>query len=266
MKMLYARASIGIVALALAGSALARNPVAYMTGLSDPYGLPASDPGSPEHAMQLIYGPGGYDRFQGFDNSIFSVDYSAIYLEGSDVASAEFLATYSAAAAQGYVNRGGRLYVNAAISDWGDRTQFEIAFGVLLKPGQSTFATSVWHTENGAGTDWTGTPFASSVIDDSNAAIWGPQAVIDGQAGPVYSWYFSFSGNYMFVGTLTAPALHSAGGERLRTNLTCLWNGGPEDVCGGVVPPVPEPATWAMMIAGFGLVGAAARRKRAAIA
>jgi type IV pilus assembly protein PilY1 len=34
---------------------------------------------------------------------------------------------------------------------------------------------------------------------------------------------------------------------------------------GGVIvdpPVVPEPATWAMMIAGFGLVGAAARRRR----
>jgi hypothetical protein len=32
----------------------------------------------------------------------------------------------------------------------------------------------------------------------------------------------------------------------------------------GAVPVVPEPATWAMMIAGFGLAGAAARRRRPA--
>lgn len=32
---------------------------------------------------------------------------------------------------------------------------------------------------------------------------------------------------------------------------------------GGIgTPPIPEPATWAMMIAGFGLVGFAARRRR----
>ncbi|MFN7176681.1 MAG: PEPxxWA-CTERM sorting domain-containing protein [Thermaurantiacus sp.] len=30
-------------------------------------------------------------------------------------------------------------------------------------------------------------------------------------------------------------------------------------------PPIPEPATWAMLIAGFGLVGAALRRRRTAI-
>lgn len=27
-------------------------------------------------------------------------------------------------------------------------------------------------------------------------------------------------------------------------------------------PPIPEPGTWAMMIAGFGLVGVAARQRR----
>jgi hypothetical protein len=39
---------------------------------------------------------------------------------------------------------------------------------------------------------------------------------------------------------------------------------------GSVVPPptpgVPEPAAWAMMISGFGLVGAAARRRRSFVA
>ncbi len=35
---------------------------------------------------------------------------------------------------------------------------------------------------------------------------------------------------------------------------------------GGGVITVPEPATWAMMIAGFGFVGAAARRRRTAAA
>ncbi|KAB7648020.1 PEPxxWA-CTERM sorting domain-containing protein [Polymorphobacter fuscus] len=37
-------------------------------------------------------------------------------------------------------------------------------------------------------------------------------------------------------------------------------------VDGNPVPGVPEPGTWAMLIAGFGLVGAAARRRRTAIA
>ena len=35
---------------------------------------------------------------------------------------------------------------------------------------------------------------------------------------------------------------------------------------GAVTPGVPEPASWALMIAGFGLVGASMRRRRAAVA
>lgn len=34
---------------------------------------------------------------------------------------------------------------------------------------------------------------------------------------------------------------------------------------GGGVDPIPEPASWALLIAGFGLTGAAMRRRRAAI-
>jgi hypothetical protein len=32
------------------------------------------------------------------------------------------------------------------------------------------------------------------------------------------------------------------------------------------MPPIPEASTWAMMIAGFGLVGSAMRRRRLAAA
>jgi hypothetical protein len=39
-----------------------------------------------------------------------------------------------------------------------------------------------------------------------------------------------------------------------------------DDLPGGGTGVVPEPASWAMLITGFGLVGAAARRRRAAAA
>ncbi len=42
--------------------------------------------------------------------------------------------------------------------------------------------------------------------------------------------------------------------------------GVPEDPSTGPGPGVPEPATWAMLIAGFGLAGASLRRRRAAVA
>jgi hypothetical protein len=62
---------------------------------------------------------------------------------------------------------------------------------------------------------------------------------------------FSLTGNYVFdwAGT-TAP-----GGSQLASQLKLL-----------ALPAIPEPATWAMLIAGFGLTGAAMRRRRAAIA
>lgn len=43
-------------------------------------------------------------------------------------------------------------------------------------------------------------------------------------------------------------------------NLAIQWS-----VAGDEPPVIPEPATWAMMIAGFGLVGFAARRRRQAM-
>jgi hypothetical protein len=50
-------------------------------------------------------------------------------------------------------------------------------------------------------------------------------------------------------------------GENQAATLT-IFNGGNDDG----PPAVPEPASWAMLIAGFGLVGAAARRRRRLVA
>lgn len=54
-----------------------------------------------------------------------------------------------------------------------------------------------------------------------------------------------------FDGPVSTLNLRSANGE--------FWSG----LTFGTSGVVPEPATWAMLIAGFGLVGAAARRRRA---
>ncbi|WP_164157303.1 cistern family PEP-CTERM protein [Sandarakinorhabdus rubra] len=51
-------------------------------------------------------------------------------------------------------------------------------------------------------------------------------------------------------------------GSRLGSSGVGMGEGGGFD--GGGDPTVPEPSTWAMLIAGFGLVGAAARRRKAA--
>ena len=64
-------------------------------------------------------------------------------------------------------------------------------------------------------------------------------------------------GDFSFSGSITQnwTAGQRPGGSALATQLKLL-----------VMPPIPEPGTWAMMIAGFGMVGAAMRRRRIAIA
>ena len=63
-----------------------------------------------------------------------------------------------------------------------------------------------------------------------------------------------------------------AGLQSLLLNITrgssgaVLYKTAPEPRIDPPPPVVPEPASWAMMIAGFGLVGAAMRRRKAAIA
>lgn len=61
---------------------------------------------------------------------------------------------------------------------------------------------------------------------------------------------FSISGTYNFAWTGAQP-----GGARLASQVKLL-----------ALPSVPEPGTWAMLIAGFGLTGAVMRRRRAAAA
>lgn len=58
------------------------------------------------------------------------------------------------------------------------------------------------------------------------------------------------------------PDLFNTGLDNIRFEWRAIDNGGGG---GGGAGVIPEPATWAMMIAGFGLVGAVARRRRTAV-
>jgi PEP-CTERM motif len=63
------------------------------------------------------------------------------------------------------------------------------------------------------------------------------------------------------IGTITSFTFNAAGLNALNANAGGLYGfGGTLSVAGA--PGVPEPASWAMLIAGFGLTGAVMRRRR----
>jgi hypothetical protein len=73
--------------------------------------------------------------------------------------------------------------------------------------------------------------------------------------------FTQFSGDLLFGGT-TANPIFTPGVYHLNNP----FFGGPATLtiseAGGAASAVPEPASWAMLVAGFGLMGTAARRRR----
>lgn len=251
-------------------STAATAAVAFMTGTQNPWGLDASDAGSVEAPMVTIYGSGGYTRYQGFTTSAFTQDTTFIYLDGSERAGQELIDFLGAnpTLINNYINAGGRLYINAALT-LQPNAVLPIGVGLSLVPGASLTGAilgdplSLQLAQGGAGTNWTGQSgenFSTHVV--SGTPVLGTFSPVYGSEGPNFLWTYSSSYGYLFVGAQTAPTFHSAGGIALRTNELCLANGGPRDVCGDIIPPVPEPATWAMLITGFGAIGGALRYRR----
>ncbi|WP_243453871.1 PEPxxWA-CTERM sorting domain-containing protein [Sandaracinobacteroides saxicola] len=261
---------IGMAAVVIAPAATANPSFVYMTGSENPWGLTAADAGSPEAAMVTLYGAGNYTRYQGFDATAFNASTSSfIYMEGSERAGAEMISFLNAnpGLLDSYLIAGGRLYLNAALTQQPAATVF-VALGLSLSPGASNTGTNPRGAMdqlaiNGAGTSWSGLagqPFSTHVV--SGTAPLGTFEEIEGSAGPNWLWTYEGGGGYLFLGAQTAPAFHSNGGVGLRVNLLCKANGSDNGICDDIGTPVPEPATWAMLIVGFGLVGSAVRRRR----
>jgi hypothetical protein len=91
-----------------------------------------------------------------------------------------------------------------------------------------------------------------------------PFTLIDQGQGFWGNGVFNIVGN-----TLTAGEAHGVIQFKGVFSSLTLTTNNPENWSGltiGTTGAVPEPASWAMLIAGFGLVGAAARRRRAVVA
>jgi hypothetical protein len=124
--------------------------------------------------------------------------------------------------------------------------------------------------------------FSKTVSDVYLALVsWNGNSAIFDQAFQVISQGQGYWGNGTF--TAVTPYSFVANGElhgvirftgafdqvTFTDGADEYWHGFQIGIAGLAPPPqpgVPEPATWAMMLTGFGMVGAAARRRKAALA
>lgn len=254
---------------ALASPAAAATHI-YMTGPDAPWGISADDKGSPEAAMDSALGKKNWKSVFGFTTDVFA-GASFVYLEGGDAAGlSKFLESGGRDAVQAFVKAGGAVLVNAARNDTDDKVN--AGFGLTLvgarfsEVGKLTDAGALADLgRRGAGEKWSGNYFSHDIVVCGLVDCKGAVSLIEGTEGSTLMGA-GFGKGYLMVGGMTAPFWQSKGATKLRANMI-------DHVAsqGSVVDPsalpidagvVPEPATWALLIAGFGMVGVAARRRR----
>jgi opacity protein-like surface antigen len=150
-----------------------------------------------------------------------------------------------------------------------------IASAALLAVAASADA-KVYQLDFTAGTD-------NGLVDFTTAGSWGSVISVSGQIDG--SAILGLSGYAGADNTLYAGDPHvSYGGVSIETALDTFNfadaggfivtkesvnpSGGPEDLVpvNGSITAVPEPATWAMLLLGVGMIGFAARRRREGVA
>ncbi len=257
---------LGTIALAAPASAATH---IYMTGPGSPWGIEADDKGSPEAAMDFALGKGNWTSIFGFTIDAFA-NASFVYLEGGDAAGlAEFLNAGGRAAIESFVTAGGAVLVNGARNDSYDPV--DAGFGLTLTgarfsdSGELTDAGEKADLDRrGAGDEWTGNAFSHDVVSCEAGTCKGAFSLIKGSEGSTLMGA-NFGEGYLMVGGMTAPYWQSKGGMKLRANMIDYVAGQGavvEQLPGATAGVVPEPASWALMITGFGLIGAAARRRQ----
>lgn len=256
-------------AAALASPADAATHI-YMTGAQSPWGIAADDKGSPEAAMDFALGKNNWKSVFGFTTDAFA-GASFVYLEGGDSAGlAEFLESGGRDTIEAFVLAGGAVLVNAARND--TDAKVDAGFGLSLvgsrfsEVGKLTDAGKTADLgSRGAGDSWTGNYFSHDIVICGLVDCKGAVSLIDGTEGSTLMGA-GFGKGYLMVGGMTAPYWQSKGGMKLRANMidhaAAQGSVVDRDALPIDVGVVPEPATWALLIAGFGMVGVAARRRR----
>lgn len=254
---LMVAAATAVVVLGMAGSAGAVN-YAYMTGVLPPWGETTN-----EAAMDAAFGVGGWDASYGFNSSVFSSGYGFVFFDGGDSSGLELGSFLSSnlSGLENFVTSGGRVLIHAARNDSYD--QIMTGFGTSLTGAKYSGVATVNANgiaanldANGAGTDFTGNSFSHDVVSGVDVCY------IDGEEGCI----FGAVTQGLFVGGETTTNFHQSVNVgdplQLRVNELNLAATGAVNVGGAV----PEPATWALMIGGFGLAGSALRRRKAVVA
>jgi hypothetical protein len=246
--------ALGIVLVVLFGcvSQARAASIAYMTGTSDPWGIDPSDAGSPDAAMNQAFGTGSWDKYNGFDVSIFGGGYNFIYLDGGDGISTQFDTFFSistVAALENFVSGGGRLFVNAARWTNGD---LNLGFGMTMIGNQFSYTGNLIVdpngalSANGAGSNWSGGYFSHDMVTG------GLVDYIVGTEGAVLTGGSQGLGFYL-AGGMTSPYWQSTGGNALRANILTY---------AATVSAVPLPAALPLYAAALGFAAFAARRRK----
>ena len=134
--------------------------------------------------------------------------------------------------------------------------------------GDSNAVTAPWHSFGNTGSDYLVTPVTGSTeagLDFSGwRSTWNGNTTFDWSSGAwgtgfadgvaLFNWDGVYGHSYTLRYHATVPQGEPTGFGGVKYELFLT----------GVVRPVPEAETWALMLTGLGLVGVAARRKRSA--
>lgn len=248
----------GIAALSLAAVAAPAlaNQYAYVAE-NNPWGNTTDGA-----AMNGAFGAGNWDRLNSYSNAMFSSGYKFIFVDGGDSNSnfATWLAGGGTAAVEAFVTGGGALLLDAApnydpggpmLTGFGSAINYPNFSGTVtvnaagIAAGLSNF---------GAGTAYTGDSFGHA-----NVTGGGLTALIDGNGGAVFADGYFGAGHLSVSGETTTNFHYGPDANQLRVNELKFA----AQASGAAVP---EPASWALMITGFGLTGAVLRRRRMVVA